>query len=279
MKKNILLFFILLYAITAIGQKETRVIDSLKQQLATATDTSKVLLLDDLAIQYKHSQPNYLLEYTLQAKALSEKLNYKRGLAYSLLNLALYTSNVGDHKTSMGMYKQALEIARKYNFHDLQNRALVGYGSNLEDLNGDSKSARMYYNMALKDTSKEKDYKLMSNVLDRIANIYMDQGYYDSATICHIKAMEIAEKMKDSTMIARIMINLGMEEAALGNEAKQMEYFSESLAIATKINNKMVAAYALLDIGCVWLDRKDNKKATDHFLKALALAKKLNYKS
>lgn len=279
MKKFSVLFFILIQVITASGQKETRIIDSLKQELLTANDTSKTLLLNHLAREYRHSKPKYFQEYALQAKTLAEKLNYQRGIAYSYLNLAMYTANVGDHKAALGLYNQALVIASKYHLKDLQKRALAGCGSNILDLRGDYKTARMYYNMALKDTATDRDFKLMSDVLDRIANVYREQGYVDSASFCHIRALELAEKLKDSTMIARIMINLGMEEAALGNETKEMEYFSESLAIATKIKNKMVAAYALLDIGCVWLDRKDYKKATEYLLKSLALAKELNYKS
>ena len=279
MKKIVVLVQLLLLALTIVAQKETWIIDSLKKQLTGAPDTTKTLLLNQLAREYRHSKPKLLLEYALQAKKLAEKSDYKRGIAYSYLNIAMYNGNAGDHKAALGFYNQAFVIANKYHLKDIEHRALAGCGSNILDLNGDYKTARMYYNLALKDTSIVKDYKLMSDILDRIANAYLDQGYVDSASVCHIRALELAEKLKDSTMIARIMINLGMEEAALGNENKQMEYFSESLAIATKIKNKMVASYALLDIGCVWLDRKDYKKATEYLLKSLAFAKELNYKS
>lgn len=279
MKKYIAIIFILILAIPALCQNDTHTIDSLKRKLKGASDTTKILLLNQIAKEYRHIKPKLLLEYALQAKKLAEQVNYKRGLAYSLLNIAMYTSNVGDNKAAFDLYKQALAIASKYHFSDIEHRALAGCGSKIQDLNGDEKTARKYYDLALKDTSVERDYKLMSDVLDRIANLYIDQGYIDSASICHIRALELAEKIKDSAMIARIMINLGMEESALGNEAKQMEYFSESLDIATKINNKMVASYALLDIGCIWLDRKDYKKAKEYLLKSLAYAKELNYKS
>ena len=108
---------------------------------------------------------------------------------------------------------------------------------------------------------------------------YDKKQFLNVGTGQDLSIKELAEKIKDSAMIARIMINLGMEESALGNEAKQMEYFTESLNIATKIKNTMVASYALLDIGCIWLERKDYKKAKEYLLKSLANAKELGYRS
>lgn len=278
-RKNLLLFLVFMHAIVAWAQKETRIIDSLKHELSKANDTSRILLMCTLAREYRHYEPHYFLKYTLQAKSLSEQLNYKKGIAFSLYNMGTYNANHGDHKTALVMLDSSLAMARRHNFSDLQNKVLIAIGNSLLDLNGDYKTARKYYNIVLKSTENEKDYALQIDALDRLAGIYDHLGIYDSAPVYYLRALELAEKTKDSMMIGRVMINLGLQEATHGDQNKAIEYYQGSLAIATKIKNKMVAAYCLLNLACVWMDKKENEKAIEDFLKALKLATELDYKA
>jgi two-component sensor histidine kinase len=254
-------------------------IDSLKEDLLTANDTSKAIILNLIAREYRHYEPKYYLKYILDAKKLSEKINYKKGIAFSLFNLGLYTANSGDHKTALKYFDQSLALTRKFHFDEIQNMVLLVYGSSLSDLTGDLKAERVFYDSVLKSATLEKNYKLLADAQDRIACIYSAQGAYDSATVYDIKALKNAESVKDSAMMGRVMINLGLSESKHGDEAKAMEYYTSALLIATTIKNKMVATYSLLNIGCIWMDRKENKKAIDYFLKALKLAKELDYKT
>lgn len=278
-KKLILFFLVFTHAFLSIGQKETRLIDSLKEELVNSHDTSRTVLLNLLAREYRHYKPDYFLRYTLEAKKLAEKIDYKKGLAFSLFNLGLYNANQGDHKTAFLNYNQALSLTKTFHFQDLQNRIVVARSNSLLDINGNYKVARACYDSILKIAVQRKDYSLQTDALDRIACIFHSAGVYDSATSYDIRALEFAEKTKDSMMIGRIMINLGLGEATHGDTAKAMEYYQGSLAIATKIKNKMVATYCLLNIACIWMDKKENQKAVDYFLKALALAKDLDYKN
>ncbi len=280
MNKKISIFFLVfIHTIALIAQKETRLIDSLKQELLKANDTSKTILLNLLAREYRRYEPKYFLKYALDAKKLSEKLSYKKGMAFSLFNIGLYNSNLGDHKAAFLYYDQSLVLTRKFHFNDIQNMVLLSYGLSIEDFTGDFKTSRILYDSVLRIATREKNYRLLADAQDRIACIYSASGSYDSATGYDIKAFENAERIKDSSLMGRVMINLGLSESMHGDKEKAMEYYSEALAIGTKINNKVVAAYSLLDIGCIWMDKKENEKAIDCFQKALKLAKELDFKT
>ncbi|HSH66305.1 MAG TPA: tetratricopeptide repeat protein [Bacteroidia bacterium] len=282
MKKRIslsLIFLVFCHITIILAQQEPRIIDSLKQKLIHADDTSKIIILNELALEYRHFQPQYLLEYTLQAKKLSEQMNYKKGIAFALFNMGQYYSNQGDHQKAISYFDQSMILIKKFNFPDLKNKVFLAYGSSVRDLNGDYKTAKAYFDTVLRTASLEKNNKVLVDVLSRIANIYSAQCLYDSSAAYNIRSLEIAEKIKDSIMMGRLMVNMGLEEYRHGNNEKAMEYYLSGLDIATKIKNKMVAAYSLLNIACFQMDKKENTKAVDNLLKSLELATELDYKT
>jgi two-component sensor histidine kinase len=278
MKRKALLF-LLVFVQTAVlfGQPKMHTIDSLKRELVVANDTSKVILLNALAKAYQFNETQQFLNYALKAEQLAQQINYKKGEALALSNIANYYFTTGDYKTAKLQYEKALILARKSHLTKLYHDLLVNYGSSCLLL-GDQKMARNCWDTVLSYATANKNDKLLVKALNKIEKMFAIRGTYDSAVFYGIKALEIAEKRKDSIQICNIMTDLGTAELVRKDYEKAMGYFATSLMIANSINNKVLACYNLISIGSVLLEKKDYKKAIDYFLKTLTLGKELKDK-
>lgn len=88
--KIFLLVNLLSFPFFATAQNETgdRHLDSLVGELAKIPeDTNKVLLLDEISYAYVFINPDNGIKYATQAKELSERLGWKRGLALAYADL------------------------------------------------------------------------------------------------------------------------------------------------------------------------------------------------
>ena len=86
--KKILLHFLLLLNFSGFqnpkGFAQTPKIDSLKNVLKTAKeDTVKINCLNALAWEVKSNDPDKAIQYSKGALTLSEKINFKKGIADS----------------------------------------------------------------------------------------------------------------------------------------------------------------------------------------------------
>ena len=93
MKRVFILIFYIFFVTIVLSQQ--RPIDSLKQLLAnhSATDSIRVIVLNQLANEEMYDHPVEAGNYAFEAKTLSEKINYQSGLAvaYRLLGNAFWS--------------------------------------------------------------------------------------------------------------------------------------------------------------------------------------------
>jgi two-component sensor histidine kinase/Tfp pilus assembly protein PilF len=276
-RKNLLFLLAFVQTIVVFGQHEMHTIDSLKSELLVANDTSKVILLNALAKAYQFNETQQFLNYALKAEQLAQQINYKKGEVLALRNIANYYLTTGDYKTAKLYYEKALVLARKSHSTELYHSLLMDYGSSCLLL-GDQKIARKCWDTVLSYATANKNDKLLGKALNKMEKMFASRGTYDSAAFYGIKALEIAEKRKDSIQICNIMTDLGTAELVRKDYEKAMGYFATSLMIANNIKNKALACYNLISIGSVLLEKKENKKAIDYFLKTLTLGKELKDK-
>src|SRR5688572_19252686 len=84
-------------------------VDALNKLLATSTeDSSKVNTLLALSNEYRSSNPASAVQYAMEAKTLSEKINYLPGLAYSYKALGLVYVMQGKYIETIENYEKAL---------------------------------------------------------------------------------------------------------------------------------------------------------------------------
>jgi len=108
-----LLSFVLCFMFLSVSvwaQQEE--LDSLQQLLhKQADDTSKVNTLNELSyVYYQTAVYDSELYYAQQALNLSQKLNWKRGMAVSLKNIGSACDDMGNNSDALYYYGRALNI-------------------------------------------------------------------------------------------------------------------------------------------------------------------------
>src|SRR5690242_6635609 len=84
MRVYVFIFF-LLFILQPESHGQNRVVDSLKEQLRihAREDTIRVALLNQLSSEETYDHPMLAGNYALEARSLSEKLNFPKGIALS----------------------------------------------------------------------------------------------------------------------------------------------------------------------------------------------------
>ena len=168
-KFNITTFFLLI-TFSTISYSQNTAIDSLKRVLkATKIDTSKVTIYNNLANNFKEINPDSTTYYATKAMILSQKTNYRFGLATSYINNGNANIILGNYKNATAYFNKAIlyyNLSLKL-YEEIQNKfgaSLALY--NLGQLYCDQKK----YAEAMNFTTKSLAYAKEIGVLDQTFN-------------------------------------------------------------------------------------------------------------
>lgn len=228
-------------SITLIAQENPE-LDSLQALLSKATSTpNKVDLLNDIAWEFKVSDPDEARANLKAAISLSQELDYKKGEGQAFNNLGVVEiindnptlaiqhfqtalgirQSIGDEKGVASLYNN---IGNLYAEQDSFTLAFENLHESLlirETLNDTSKLARVHYNLAdahendgnytealdhlfrYRELSLQLDdqYSVL-NAYNLTGNIKIELEQFEEAGENYQQAMELAEKLKDEWEIA-----------------------------------------------------------------------------
>ncbi len=273
MFKGILLLNCLLaLAVICKGQGN---IDSLKKILSTKTadDSSKADLLIQLSKAYQGVDANITIDYATQAKTISEKINYKKGIA-----MALKMKGVGHY--ILGQYLETVEDWEKAHAYfdsigDRNNIDLIL--SNLGAVyttNGDEAKSLEYYLRSLKVAEEIQDTVGILRAQNNIGVLYMiKKSTYDKALQYFQNALQLSEKINDKQNIGSASVNLGELYFSIGDNDKALYYYNKS---AEAFKNTEDLSYTLNNMGKLYAGKGDFMIAKKYHDQAFAIAKKLS---
>ena len=116
---NKIIIFLLVLAWGNTFAKNLEKKDSLLQIIQTTKqDTIKVDALNRLFLIYEFSDTVIALEYLKKALILSEKINYKEGIALTKIRFGFYHEDQSRPSMALTCYKEALNI-----YEDLKKKA------------------------------------------------------------------------------------------------------------------------------------------------------------
>ena len=294
-------------------------IDSLFQQLRTAQqDTNKVLLLHELSREFFSNDLERAMKYTNRALFLSEKLDYKKGIALSYNNLgiihyykAIYSqaleyhdkslelmeelgnkkgmagsyNNMGAVLTDQGNYPKALEVY----FNSLRileelgdKKGMAGTYNNIGNVHsyqGNYPEALKFYNKSLALNEELGDESGMANSYNNMGIIYFEEGEYDKALDYHFKSLNIRQERGDMRGVAGSYSNIGDVYKVEKEFAKALEYQQKALSIQEEIGDKKGMTYSLKGIGSIYSIQGEKNKAIRNLKRSVAIAKEIGAKA
>jgi signal transduction histidine kinase len=272
MRKLIFLLCSVSFFINCFSQNEEA--DSLLTLLKTAKeDTSRVNILNDIAVSYFNTSPENALKYGTQAQVLAETAGYVHGLAYAYKNIGIAYYMQADYIQTLTYWNQSLK-----QFEDANDKkGIANILSNLGAVysnEGDDAKALDYYLKALRYAQQINDTLRLVTVLNNIGSVYFNKAStQDKALGYYLKALPMCEKLGDNDAIGTITVNIGEIYLGRNEDTLALKYFERS---AKAYQNSKNLPYSLNDIAKVYEKRKDYATALKYHQQALDISEKLS---
>ena len=299
-----------------------KIVEELERKLASlpqdkASSQERVDLLNQLVWEIGYVDIDRATKLNAEAKALSLKLSYPKGIAFSTLNDAFGYYYHSDHEKALAKGTKALDLFRKVEEKDGEANALFGIGMVRWSL-GDYEQALQSMHEALDifravenpqreawvatsiggvyenlgDLEKALDFHKknltlfeelgeqngVGRSLTGIGTVYQHQGNYEKALEIHAQALARYEKLDNRLGLSRAFNDIGAIYQAQGKRAKSLECHTKALEIRRALGTKHAEVTSLINLGQLYSQKKEPQKALEFLTQALALAEKLNAK-
>ena len=260
MKKPIhcsLLLF--LFFVFPPAHAQRRKVDSLNLLLVhDKPDSIRADHLNALGWAYRNLNHDSAFLFTKNAMALSQKINWGKGIALAYHQSGAFNSDEGNFEAALDLYAKALHI------WDSIETALTSQNSN---------TGRYF----------KKIMRLKSLTIYNIGNVYIGQADYPRALDQHFRSLKIDETLIGSN--DRELDSLGKLGVARNYGAiagiyllekkypKSLEFFLNAIKTGEKIAPDFLSTW-YGNIGLVYYEQKIYDKALEYHLKALHLDEK-----
>lgn len=216
---------------------------------ATELNEKLALLTSDSNDTAKAKSCNQLLRYYLNRNLDSAELIAAMGLKFAK-NIqwhkaeAVFTAGFGEIHSSRGFYDSAMfyyELALRLNLKHGEKRNAASTYNNMasaaSNLRADYNSAATYFFKALELAEEVKDSLLIATCLHNISGIYLAQEDFDKALRYENKAFALAKESGNTYEMANSLITIGKIRYSLNYADKGKVQFEQALSLYTQSGN------------------------------------------
>ncbi|MCY1722302.1 tetratricopeptide repeat protein [Prolixibacteraceae bacterium Z1-6] len=276
MNKRLLLFYLFIVCTIVGSYAQDSKTDSLKMLFQSAVDDStRVELLNAISYTIFASKPAEAIDYGNQALELSEKIEYKKGIAYAFKNIGLGHYMLGDFLEVLSYWEQSLNV-----FEDLEDK--LGVANILNNLGaiyfnqGDDAKAIDLYLRSLRVSEQIGDTLRIATALINIGGVYYNKlSTHNKALEYYRQAIPLSETLGDKGAIGTASINIGEIYLERDQDSTALVYFEKSY-LAWKGTGRV--PYSMTRIGDVYSKRGEYQSALNFYNEAIDIAKKYDAK-
>ena len=260
-------------------------IDSLIQKLSSfselplsfTNDTSKVNVLIAISNAYAQSEKDSLAEkYSNDALKISERINFKRGVAGAYTILAGIQDKKGDYKGEINYFSKILVISQEINDKS-------GIARSYQNI------ASSYYNLGIFDKASEHFYKALlvwesmtnkkgiASTYNQLGLLFRRQNKYDESLMYHLKALALQKELGDKKGIAGSYGNMGIDFEKKGMLDTALAYNLFAMKLNEETGYKKGMASTLDNLGTIYSKQGKYKEALENLFRALKIARSISY--
>jgi len=177
---------VILEVVAFAGLAQDSKIDSLKNLLTAAKDTTEIRILNQLSESLRRKKPLDGISYGEQALAKAEKMAFKPGMVLALHNLGVAHGFNNDYPRALDYFLRSAELAEQDKLFKSAANDYTNIGS-VYSVQGDAQKWLEDYLRALKIYERIGDKKGMGSVLYGIGNSMLSE----KNTIWHSKLFQI----------------------------------------------------------------------------------------
>ncbi len=268
------MFFIF---ISLANYAQDHIADSLKRAVDQAKDdTNKVNSQLLLSKKYFGTDPNLAIKIASEARDLSEKINFPKGIAYALKNIGIAYYMQGKYIETLDYWQQSEKVFQSMNDKVGVANILSNIGVMYFD-QGDNTKALELYLKGLKIAEEISDTLRITTLCINIGAVYYDKpATHDKASEYYLRALPLSERLGDNDAIGTVSVNLGEICLEKNKDDSALYYFEKSLKAYEGSPN---IPYSLNAIGKVYAKKGEYEKAISYQKQAYETAKKLESKN
>ena len=224
---------------------------------------AKLYLAKAYTDNYKYDDSKNILEELLNSD-IDTKMN-----AEVLTEIATIYEYTQEQEFSLKYYNQALDIAQKNNFQDIEAKIYFKLGLLYDYLN-ETEKALYNYMMASSNALDVKDKVIIAASYSNIASIYEEKQDYQKATEYYKQSLQEDERNENYLGQTKTLSALGNLYLVQKEYNVAVKFFIRETQTAKKTGDRYLMASSYLELGDTFFRKRDYKNA----VKAYFLSKK-----
>lgn len=268
----------LLFFLPVIAFSQTHKLDSLLTVVKSMKDdTAKVHVFHEIVRIYRReiNDQNKAMEYCIKEWLLAQKLNYKKGIADSYVNMAVTYNAKTELDMAMYYNRKALALMKELQNKKGESNCFINMAL-VSNTKGDYKMALEYSRDAIRIKDSIHDEKGLSIAYNNMAIIQETIGDYEQALRYNLKSLGINEKLNDKLGIAMSFINMGSVFESQKKFDQALGYFLKATQLLEGSSDSYNLGNAYNNIGNIYYSRSQLKVALDYHVKALKVREQAN---
>jgi serine phosphatase RsbU (regulator of sigma subunit) len=231
---------------------------------------AEVDAINALARRERVTQPQKVFEAVQRGYDLALSIDYKVGIAFTLLNQSFYLLYV---RADLAKGYQNLAMAEDL-FLEINSIEGLAWVYNIKGSlllqSGEYEKAFTIYNKAIEGFKQVQEEEGENLAIYLTGNLYLELKDYKNANLHHERSYYLAEKRADNQMIANTLVSLGNVYHGLQELDKAVAALDKGILLAITINNLNTEARAWNDLSMVYATKGDFEKALAYAQKSLA---------
>lgn len=294
--KKALLFLSLTFLYSFIfGQGN---VDSLKRELQTATKEKEIIILNELAVSLKKTNPTESFNYASEALQKATEIGEKEGQSEAYYNMGVASYFKSDFTDALVNYENALVLKRELNDSVYEAKLLYNIGLILHK-QADFEKAAQYYQQSLEIEEAVDNKPNIARIVLAMGVINMNWSNHAKAEEYFNEALELYSLIGDRLGIANANMNIGLnkfnstsplskaqaenqsdaEKEAMSEIYKEaVTYYERALAEYEAMGYLANIALVLNNISVVYKKMNDNVKSIDFAERSLEVSEKMGDK-
>lgn len=264
------LLFSTFFILFSTGFAQTTALEKLENY--TKEDSIKVNLLNEVAFNHLKNTPKKSLEYIKKAELLSNKLNYTKGHARSLLLNGEALIKLSRFEEAQEYLQKSITIYETLNDKIGISKCYSSFGTSYF-FQGDYALSHDYYEKALEINKKLNNDVMVASSLNQVGMIYAVKGDFYNALEYFNKALKLEEVLQNKYQISKISNNLGVLYLKRSNYPKAIEYYTKSVMVNEQSGDKLESSTGLYNIGLAYRQYENYEKALEYYNKSLEIEK------
>ena len=234
-------------------------------------DTNKVNTLNTLSNQYIWlTDFQASKKYAVDALLLSQKINFKKGIANAYNNMANLANRQSNSFETLKYQLAALKIREEIGDK-------IGIGASYNNIGifyldqGNYPDALKYYLVSLKIREEVGDKQRIAESYNNIGEIYTNQGNYSEALKNYFAALKIFEERGAINGMSVTNQNIGHIYRQQGSYAEALKHYLVPLKIYEKTGDKPGIADSYSNIGLLYVAQGNYQEALKNCLASLKI--------